>query len=146
MAFNQREICVLTVNGKLYTEWKSITVYLCQQEAYNYYRFTCSERAPFAQAFAAQRIRPGDTCTVTLGGEYAIGGFVTTRQVAYTEKAHGVEITGKSYTYATVNGAATVKGGEMTDVTYTQAATKLLEPYGIKFVPKPGINQEKFPR
>jgi prophage tail gpP-like protein len=79
MAFNQREICILTVNGKLYTEWKSITVYLCQKEAFNYYRFTCSEFAPFAKAFAAQQIRPGDTCTVTLGGEYAIGGFVTTR-------------------------------------------------------------------
>lgn len=146
MAFNEREICVLTVNGKLYNEWKSITVYLCQKEAFNYYRFTCSEFTPFARDFAAQQIRPGDTCTVTLGGEYAIGGFVTTRQVAFTEKSHGVEITGKSYTYTTVNGAASIKGGEMTNVTYPELATALLKPYDILFKAKPGINMDKFER
>jgi prophage tail gpP-like protein len=146
MAFNQREVCVLTVDGKLYTEWKSITVYLCQKEAFNYYRFTCSEFTPFAKAFAAQQIRPGAHCTVTLGGEYAIGGRVTTRQVAFTEKSHGVEITGKSYTYSTVNGAATIKGGEMKDKTYPEIASALLKPYGLQFQPKPGINMEPFPR
>jgi len=146
VAFNEREVCILTVNNKLYTEWKSITVYKCRKEAFDYYRFTCSEFAAFAKDLAAQQIRPGDECTVTLGGEYAIGGYVTTRQVAFTEKSHGVEITGKSYTSATVNGAASTKGGELTDVTYTELANKLLQPYGLKFEPKDNISQEKFPR
>ena len=146
MAFNEREICTLSVDGQLYTQWKSITVYLCQKQAFNYYRFTCSEFTPFARSFAAQQIRPGSKCSVVLGGELAIEGFVVTRQVAFTEKSHGVEITGKSSTYATVNGAAVVKGGELTDVTFPEAANKLLQPYSLTCTPKPGINMEKFPR
>lgn len=148
MAFNQREICLLTVNGREYTDWKSVTVYLCQKEAFNYYRFTATERVTASppKVMSEIQIRPGHTCTVTLGGEYAIGGFVTTRQVAYSENAHGVEITGKSYTYATVQGGASVKGGELRDVTYTQLATQILQPYGITFTPKGNISQEKFDR
>lgn len=148
MGFNPREVCTLTVNGRIYQDWKSVTVYKCQQEAFDYYRFTASERvtANPPRVFSEIQIRPGDVCTVRLGGQYAIGGFVTTRQVAYTENAHGVEITGKSQTSATVNGAASVKGGELTDVTYTEMANKLLQPYGLTFTPKDNISQEKFPR
>jgi prophage tail gpP-like protein len=148
MAFNQREICTLTVNGREFGDWKSITVYLCQKEAFNYYRFTVSERVTASppKVMSEIQIVPGMQCTVTLGGEYAIGGFVTTRQVAYTENAHGVEITGKSYTFATVNGGASVKGGEMTNVTYTELATKVVEPFGLTFSPKGVLSQEKFER
>src|SRR5262245_7585943 len=146
MPFNPREICELTVNGKKFRDWKSITVYLCRAEPYDYYRFTVSEDTVASKVFGELRIKPGHQCTVTLGGEYAIGGFVTTRQVAYTEKAHGVEITGKSYTFKTVNGSASVPGGELRDKTYTQAATEILKPFGLTFEPKGNISQEKFPR
>ncbi len=148
MAFSFRasDIAELTVGGAGYHDWKTVYVYLCYQEANNFYRFTCSEGRPLAQNFAEHRIRPGDFCTVTLGGQYAIGGRVTVRQVAYTATHHGVEITGKGETYRTVNGAAVVKGGELTNVTYQEMASKLLQPYGLSFEPKGAISQEKFPR
>ena len=39
---------------------------------------------PLSQKFADIRIRPGDKCSVTLGGKLVITGMVETRQVAYT--------------------------------------------------------------
>lgn len=146
MAFNSAEICTLTVNGKIYRDWKTILVYLCTAEVPNYYRFTCTEGAPLMKDWAEIRIKPGDHCTVRLGGEYAIGGYVTSRQVAYTATHHGIEITGKSYTFATVMGAAQIKDGELTNVSFTELATKLLGPYGIMFEPRGGVNNKPFDR
>jgi len=139
---------VLSVNGRLFADWKSITVYLNQQEANNYYRFTATElvSASPPKVLSELQIVPGMTCSVTLGGEFAIAGYVWTRQAALTEKAHGVEITGKGFTAATVNGAASVKGGELTNVTYPELATKILEPYGLKFGPKGAIDMKPFER
>ncbi len=148
MGFSNRaaDICQLTVGGQKYKDWKTIYVYLCTEEAFNIYRFTCSEGKPLAKDFSEHRIKPGDRCTVTLGGAYAIGGRVITRQVAYTATHHGVEITGKSETFKTVNAAAKVPDGELKDVSFSQLATKLLQPLGLNFEGKGGISEEKFPR
>jgi len=149
MPFNPREICQLTVDGRIYEDWKSVTVYLTSSEAFNYYRFTASERVTVGappKVMSEVQVRPGQICTVTLGGEFAIGGYVTTRQVAYTEKAHGVEITGKGYTSATVNGGASVKGGEIVNSPFPELAKKLLTPYGLQLQVKDGINMQPFER
>ncbi len=146
MAFRPSEICSLSVNGAFFRDWKTVLVYLCIKEANNYFRFTVSEGKPIAKEMGAMRIRPGDTCTVTLGGEYAIGGYIWTRQVAYTATHHGVELTGKSSTALSVPASAMVKGGEMTNVNYLQFATKILEPLGLTATPKDNISQEKIPR
>ncbi len=148
MGFSNRaaDIAQLTVGGSSYKDWKTVEVYLCTEAAYNTYRFTCSEGRPLVKGFSEHRIRPGDFCTVTLGGEFAIGGRVVVRQVAYTATLHGVEILGKGETYRIVNGAATVKDGELRDVSFQDLATKLLQPYGLSFEAKGGISQEKFDR
>lgn len=147
MVFNPREVATLTVNGQIYENWKSVTVYLCNREAFNYYRFTTTERqtAP-PKAINDIQIRPGHECTVNLGGEYAIGGYVTVRQVAYTDKSHGVEITGKTYTYASVSGAAVVKDGEIRDKGLVQAIQQIMSPLGIGVEGKGGISGEPFDR
>jgi prophage tail gpP-like protein len=146
MVFRTSDVATLTVNGQEYRDWKTVTVYLCFFEANNYYRFTCTEGKPLAQKFSEMRIRPGDACTVYLGDKFAIGGVVTTRQVAYTATHHGVEITGKSDTFATVSGTSVVEGGEMQNVSYTVMASNLLKPYGLTFEPKGNISQKKIPR
>jgi prophage tail gpP-like protein len=146
MPFKSHEVAELTVGGARYHDWKTVYVYLCTESPNNMYRFTCSEGKPLAPNFAEHRIKPGDRCTVTLGGEYAIGGRVTVRQVAYTSTHHGVEITGKSETYKTVSAAAKVEGGELRQVSFSEMATKLLQPLALNFQGKGGISEEKFDR
>ena len=150
MAFNPDEVATLIVNGMVFRDWKTILVHLGILEAYGYYRFTTSEDAPpdklATRGWPGLRIRPGDHCTVLLGGVHAISGMVTTRQVAYTGNHHVIEIIGKTYTWISTKAAATAPGQEMSNVTFQELATKLLTPLGITYEHKGAISNTKFPR
>lgn len=140
------ETAHLYVNGMIFKDWKSVTVYLSEDEAYNYYRFTTTEGRALAKNFLGLQIRPGMYSKVNLGGAVAVDGPVVTRQVAYNATQHGIEITGKTNTFQTVSGAAQTKGGELRNVSFEKLATKVLEPFGLKFTPKGGINGDPFDR
>ena len=98
--------------GMRFRDWESVTVVLAEGESNNTFRLTVSEGKPLSSKFADMQIRPGDHCTIKLAGELAITGYVETRQVAYTDEAHGIEIIGVSYTKATADGAAMTETGE----------------------------------
>jgi prophage tail gpP-like protein len=87
------EQAILIVDGKRYTDWESVIVWhnLREFPFYNC-KFTCSEGVPFAKDFAALRIRPGMTCTVTLAGFPAFNGKVEVRQVYGDARRHHIEI------------------------------------------------------
>lgn len=146
MAFKSSEVATLTVNGVDFRDWKTVLVHQGHMEAFNYYRFTCSEGSPLSKDRAELRIRPGDHCTVSLGGQLAISGFVTHRQVAYTANSHAIEIIGKTYTASTTNGAAVTKTGEFVQSSFKQVAENLLKPFGIKLETKGNIDNAPFDR
>jgi len=143
---NPSEICELRVGGKTYRDWKTILVYLCRKETANYYRFTCTEGMPLAKDVLGLQIRPLMRCTVILGGQPAIDGYVTTRQVAYTATHHGVEITGKTIGYTASHAAAMTPTGELVNKSFMEIANEICQPAGLKVTPKGGISEKKFPR
>jgi prophage tail gpP-like protein len=146
MAFKQTEIAEITVNGKVYRDWESVLVRDAEMESSDFFKFTCSEGKPLSKNWADIRIRPGDHCTIKLAGQLAITGFVETRQVAYTGNAHGIEISGHSFTRALSYGAAQTKTGEMKNKSYTEIANEITKPFGIKFKPIGNVSQKKFER
>jgi prophage tail gpP-like protein len=97
MPFPSSEIAILNVGGMQYRDWESVSVRwaMSTKESPPYtFRFTCSEAIPIPPTFAGMQIRPGDSCSVTLAGNLAITGKVTTRQVFYDANRHYVEIQG----------------------------------------------------
>lgn len=144
------ELAVLQVNGQLYRDWESVMVRHSSMESpFYHFRFTCSEGLPLAKNFGVLRIKPGDLCQVTLAGEAAIYGMVSTRQVFYDARRHYIEIQGASSVLGLAYTSAITKGMEFKDVTYEKFARTLLKPFmpKINFVVEGGqLPQIKFPR
>ena len=141
-----QEVAQITVNGKNYRDWESVTVKLVEGESNNSFRLAVTEGKPFAQKVSDIRIRPGDHCTITLGGQLAITGYVETRQVAYTGEQHGIEIIGVSYTKALADGSANTKTGEYRDKAWKPIADDQTKACGIKCVAKTALPNKPFRR
>jgi prophage tail gpP-like protein len=142
------EQAVLTVNGQDYRDWETIMVRHAIREVPPYrFRFTCSEAIPIANNFGVLQIKPGDECEVTLAGEKAIKGKVSTRQVYYDKRRHYVEIQGATFTLDLSGSSPISKTMEMKDVNIQQIASSLLKPYKIPLTIEGGsLPQMKFPR
>ena len=134
MAFKPQEVAEISVNGRKYRDWESVTVKLAEGESNPSFRFTVSEGKPLSKNFADIRIRPGDHCTIKLAGELAITGYVETRQVAYTGEQHGIEISGVGYTKAMADGAAsTDTGNEFRKKSFKEIADTATKQHGLTF-------------
>ena len=115
---NPNEIATLIVNGEIFADWESIFVRHAFDEPFYWFRFTCSEGAPPAKNWAAQRIRPGDKCEVYLAGILAVSGRVKTRQVSYSAKHYAVEIQGGGFTFDLTQGSVVNNTGEFKNASW----------------------------
>lgn len=145
--FKPEEVAEITINGMTYYDWKSITVHRGKGEQYAYFKFSSTEGMPLAKDWALMRIRPGDYGVVKLAGQLAIEAIVTSRQVAYTATAHGIEITGTTPNIGASTTAAVSKTGEFKDMTFTQFANELLSKLSppVKFIPIGPISDKVTP-
>ena len=150
MAVKPNELAVLEIRGELYQDWETVMVrHSTKESPFYHFRFTCSEGMPLSDNWNALRIKPGDECQVTLAGEPAIWGMVSTRQVFYDAKRHYVEIQGASNVVGLAYTSVVHPTMENKDVTYEQHAKKLLKPFfpKINFVVEGGkLPQITFPR
>jgi prophage tail gpP-like protein len=97
------EIAELIVRGTIFDDWESVWV----QHRWNeipIFRFTAAERDPVREIppgsgpqaiWPKLQFRPGDSCTVKLGGQLAVTGVIETRQIAYDAHNHGVMLIGR---------------------------------------------------
>jgi prophage tail gpP-like protein len=140
------EQAILEVNGEKYEDWESVMVrYAMKEHPHIQFRFTCSENSPMAHDWNVLRIRPGDACQITLAGEPAVTGLVSTRQVFYNATRHSVEIRGASDTIELQSTHA--KTAEYKDTTYMQYAQQVLQPFGFGLKVLGGaLSDQKFPR
>jgi prophage tail gpP-like protein len=141
------DIAVLTVNGYSFQDWETIQVWH-QLREFPFYncRFTTSEGSPLAKDWAALRIRPGDFCTVTLGGFPAFSGKVEIRQVFADAKRHHVELTCATRMEVATSSVIS-KTMEWKDKTFGTIARDILGKMGINVKFEGGAEPSfKFPR
>lgn len=148
MATKREEQAILTVNGRDYRDWESVTVKheLGARPPFTV-RFTCSEGLPIANNFAKMQIKPGDTCSVTLAGYPAFTGKVMTRQVYYDANRHHIEI--QAGTFTDVMTSSVIKDNmEYKDQTFDQIAKDQLKRVGVNLKYEEGTTppSTKFPR
>jgi prophage tail gpP-like protein len=144
--FKATEIAMITVGGSDFRDWESVTVKMVEGESNHSFKLTVSEGAPLTKDFGSLKIKPGDHCTITLGGELAISGYVETRQGGYSATQHGIQIIGHSYNKAAADGSVMHKTMEWKNKPLQSIATDILKPFGIKFVPKTAMPSKPFPR
>lgn len=141
------EVAVLTIDGFNYTEWESVQVrHTLYQHPFFTVRFTCSEGMPLNKNWATMRIKPGQWCTVTLGGRLAVSGWVFTRQVVVDARRHYIEIQAGSDAMPIAYSSVVHKTGEWKDVTAEKFLKDIITPFGIKFSVIGSLPKTKFPR
>ena len=63
------------------------------QQAWPVFKFTSTEGdLPFD--YRKLQFKPGDPCEILLGGQLAVTGLITNRQVSYTATEHGIQLSG----------------------------------------------------
>jgi prophage tail gpP-like protein len=143
----QTEIAILTVEGANYQDWESVSVkhQLREMPAYSC-RFTCSEGSPLSKHLSKLQIMPGMQCTVTLAGQLAFTGKVTTRQVFVDARRHHIEIQCANNLQMAVSSVIS-KTGEWKDKEPEQIIRDVLKPLKINLKIEGGaLPKFKIPR
>ena len=123
------EVAQLTVRGVSFSDWESVWVQNRRAEPFSQFRFTAVERGDPPGFYAKLQFKPGDSCTITLGGQPAINGIITTRQVAYDANTHGVQLMGKSVTAWGAKSSVNTTTGNFDGMPVEKVVRTVLEPY-----------------
>lgn len=132
-----QEIAILEVNGQQFGDWESVWVQLRANDPFGYFRFTAAERDPIfgvANSFPSWtklQFKPGDQCTITLGGQLAVTGIIEVRQVAYDAHQHGVMLIGKTSTAAPARSSVNTTTGNFDNKHLQQIAQEVIAPFGV---------------
>jgi prophage tail gpP-like protein len=129
---NPDEIAKLSVGGSDFQYFESVMVQLHFSESANYFRFTAVEMP------GVEGIKIQSDCTVTLGGEQAVKGLITVRQVAYDANTHAIELRGKSNSWLAARASVlNSQTGSYDNRTFQDIATEVLKPFNM---PPPTFN------
>lgn len=76
-------------------------------------------------------LRPGEACTVLLGKDRVLTGFVDRHQIELAPRSHGIEIVGRGKCQDLVDCSALWPGQVISNSTVLQVAQRLAQPFGI---------------
>jgi len=128
------ETAVLSVNGRAYSAWTSVTLRRLYGGVCSDFLFEGAEPLDSGVDFKSWRINPGDMCTITLAGILAFTGYVFTRQGAFNSKLHGLLVTGRSLTADAVDSSAPINGGQYKGYTFQAIASALAKTAGVSLI------------
>lgn len=130
-----QEVAVLTIDGVDYRNWETVQVtHTRYTSPYIWAKFTCAEDIPPPKNYAAMRIIPGQLCTITLGGQLALTGQVSTRQVFFDDKRHYVEIQATSKVEPFASSSIVHKTNEYKKTTAKKHIDEIIAPIGLKLM------------
>jgi prophage tail gpP-like protein len=124
---NPAEVATLVVRGLTFTAWESVWVQHRVAEDAPLFRFTSTEED--YPRWQTLRFKPGEECAIYLGGQLAMIGVITTRQVAYDANSHGVMLMGKGLTWLAARASVITKEMTFDNKTFTQVAFEVLAPF-----------------
>lgn len=119
----------LTVDGKKLTGWKSVEVDVGLEQMPNTFQIEASENSPVARD--AVGVKEGSPCTVAMGADKVITGYVDTVIPYFNEGAHGVRLIGRGKCQDLVDCSAEWAGSQVSGSSAFEIAQKLAKPYGI---------------
>jgi prophage tail gpP-like protein len=135
----------LTVNGRKYEGWKSVSIARSMESISARFTLGISERWPGQQTRLA--IKPGDACRLDIvsTGEPVLVGFVDKVAVSYSDSDHSVSIDGRDMAGDLVDCSAVNEPGEWRDRTLRQIVQDIAAPFDLPVRSLTGV-PEKFDR
>lgn len=118
----------LEVGGVRYEGWKSVRIRHSIEQLAGVFSLELTERWP--DQAAAWAIEPGNACTVKIGQDIMITGYVDVVQVKASPTEHSVSIEGRDKTGDLVDCSAPAR--EWVGLAFEQIAVDLCQPYGIE--------------
>jgi prophage tail gpP-like protein len=144
MSFNPAEVAELNVNGVSFQDWETVWVQHRWAEGWPTFRFTAAENATMPLSWINLQFKPGDACTITLGGQQAIDGIILTRQTAYDASNHQVELSGAGRTYAASTSSVDAKDANFDMRTLIDVAEKVYGKFGVSVLPVGTVDATPF--
>jgi prophage tail gpP-like protein len=126
---NPDEVAILVVETYRFQDWESVWVQHRYGEPFAFFQFTAAEREPYTDRWQALRFYPDDHVIIELGGKLAMNGIITTRQIAYDKKSHGVQLQGKGITHWAAMSSVESKTGSFDEQSFEQIARTVLSYY-----------------
>ena len=119
----------LTVNGKHYGGWLSVEITAGIEQAAR--SFSLSVSHPRSGSGHGLPVKPGDACTVSLGSDKVITGWVDATPVSYDATTISRTVSGRSKAADLVDCSAIYPGGQWKNQKIEKIAADLAGYYGI---------------
>jgi prophage tail gpP-like protein len=134
----------MTVNGQVYSGWKEIRTTRSLLHCAADFEIAVTER--WAGQDQPWQIKRFDECTLSVGGDVDLTGYVEVYAPSFDATGHTVRIGGRSKTCDIVDCMPDIKGGQFTNFTLDKIAKALCAPFGIGVMVAPGTDLgEPFP-
>jgi len=117
----------LIANGQELSGWESIRVTRGIERCPSDFEIEMTERVP--GEFRNVIIKPGDACTVLLGDDIVITGYVDGLRASISPNSHSIRLVGRGKCADLVDASAEWPGGQISGSTVLGIAQKLALPY-----------------
>lgn len=128
---------VLTVNGKAFAGWTSARVTRGIESLCGGFELTVSER--WEAGAAPWPIYEGDECSLRLGSETVLTGYVDKRSLSYGPGEHSLGVSGRDRAGAFVDCSVLGPPWEWLNASILAVARRLAEPHGVAVSFAPGL-------
>lgn len=130
----------LTVGGMNYTGWNKIRVTRGIERCTADFEIEVTEKWADSNSPLPWQIKPFMPCTLAIGGDLVLTGYVDNYEPSYSATEHTVKVGGRSKTCDVVDCVPDVGSGQFSGYTVAQIATALCSPFGVSVVVGAGAN------
>ena len=141
---NPAEVAQLAVAGVQFEDWESVWVQHRWSDGWPLFRFTAAENVTMPVSWVGLQFKPGDACTILLGGQLAITGIILTRQTAYDANNHMVELSGAGRTWAASTSSVDAREANFDDMPLQAIADKVYGKFGVSVLPIGTVDSTPF--
>jgi prophage tail gpP-like protein len=134
----------LKVNGREYAGWKTARVTRSIESVAGSFELGISER--WSHDADPWPILEEDECSLSIGSEVLITGYVDKRAPSFDATQHGLSISGRDKTGDLVDCSAVLTKWEYLNVSVLSFCKKVAEPFGISVTLQPGIIPSTSPK
>lgn len=134
MATDDTEYAEVSIGGRIYRDWVSVTVRISMEEVVPQFRLQTIEPSDKELNEQFLQIKMRDKVDMRVGGKPLIqGGIVKARQVSFDDTRHAVQVDGMSKSAPIMEASIDRKDVQFQDYKLEAIANKILQPLGIKF-------------
>lgn len=119
----------VVIDGRIYSGWQDVRITRGIERLPSDFELRLTDF--YASDVDALQIKPGDACTVRIGGQTVITGYIDIVMPSFSPTEHEVVVHGRSKCADLVDCSAEWPGGQIVGSSVLEVARKLAQPYGI---------------